>query len=160
VYAPDWGGYLHKIDASTGKAIWSIKLDDSFAAGTGAPEDTEPYVTIDGEKRPVRLVSQASPTVHGSLVIVSLKRPLTASGRVDAKVYYPANHPENPFGVTNPPAGAYIAAFNKNTRELKWKQVIHDFHFNHAGNYTGMSGSAATARPLVFGNRPADLRLG
>lgn len=153
VYAPDWGGYLHKIDATTGTALWSIKLDESFAAGTGSPEDTEPYVTIDGEKRAVRLVSQASPTVHGSLVIVSLKRPLTTPGRVDPTVYDPVNNPKNPFGVTNPPAGAYIAAFNKNTGELKWKQVLHDFHFNHAGKYIGMSGSSATARPLVFGNR-------
>src|SRR3954447_20188382 len=37
VYVSDWGGYVHKLVAKTGAAVWSIRIDDAFAAGTGEP---------------------------------------------------------------------------------------------------------------------------
>ena len=153
VYTSDWGGYLYKVDANTGAAVWSVRIDDSFAAGTGEPEDTEPYVTIDGVPWPTRLVAQARPVVAGNKVIFTLKRPLTTPGRVDPRVYDSTNTPNNPFHVANPPAAAFIAAFDKNTGALRWKQVLHDFHTDADGRRVGMTGSTATAAPVVFGNR-------
>jgi polyvinyl alcohol dehydrogenase (cytochrome) len=85
-------------------------------------------------------------------VVVTLKRPLTTPGRVDPKVYDPSNK-TNPFGVTNPPAGAFIAAFDKNTGALRWKQAMHDSHKDASGKTVGMSGVTATADPVIYGNR-------
>src|SRR3989442_3178654 len=48
VYFPDWGGYLHKVNAATGAGIWSKKISD--------------YDGIPGS------VSRASPAVVGNTV--------------------------------------------------------------------------------------------
>src|SRR5258708_5657482 len=31
VYVPDWGGAIHKIDATTGQAVWTRSVDDLVA---------------------------------------------------------------------------------------------------------------------------------
>ncbi|MEU7023840.1 PQQ-binding-like beta-propeller repeat protein [Streptomyces sp. NPDC046203] len=50
VYFPDWGGYLHKVDAKTGKKIWSHRVSE--------------YNGITGS------VSRSNPTVVGGTVYI------------------------------------------------------------------------------------------
>jgi polyvinyl alcohol dehydrogenase (cytochrome) len=50
VYFPDWGGYLHKVDAKTGHKIWSHRIAE--------------YNGVEGS------VSRSSPTVEGDTVYV------------------------------------------------------------------------------------------
>ncbi|MFC8451374.1 PQQ-binding-like beta-propeller repeat protein [Kitasatospora sp. NPDC057223] len=49
-YFPDWGGYLHKVDARTGKGVWTHKVSD--------------YTGLDGS------VSRSSPAVVGDTVYI------------------------------------------------------------------------------------------
>ena len=34
VYFPDWGGYLHAVQASTGQSVWKVKLDTYGLTGS------------------------------------------------------------------------------------------------------------------------------
>ncbi|MEU7023842.1 PQQ-binding-like beta-propeller repeat protein [Streptomyces sp. NPDC046203] len=43
VYFPDWGGYLHKVDAKTGKKIWSHRVSD-YTGNEGSLSRTSPTV--------------------------------------------------------------------------------------------------------------------
>ncbi|MEV6108108.1 PQQ-binding-like beta-propeller repeat protein [Streptomyces sp. NPDC051940] len=43
VYFPDWGGYLHKVDAVTGAPIWSRKISD-YNGAAGSVSRTSPAV--------------------------------------------------------------------------------------------------------------------
>lgn len=47
VYLPDWGGYLTKLDASTGKLIWEHRIDSFAGEPQGAVSRTSPAV-VDG----------------------------------------------------------------------------------------------------------------
>lgn len=44
VYFPDWGGYLYKVDAATGTAIWSRQIS-SYDGVTGSVSRTSPAVS-------------------------------------------------------------------------------------------------------------------
>ncbi|GHE84135.1 polyvinylalcohol dehydrogenase [Streptomyces spiralis] len=46
VYFPDWGGYLHKVDAATGRQIWSYPISD-YNGFAGSVSRTSPAV-VDG----------------------------------------------------------------------------------------------------------------
>jgi polyvinyl alcohol dehydrogenase (cytochrome) len=45
-YFPDWGGYLHKVDAGTGRAIWSHRVSD-YTGISGSLSRTSPTVVGD-----------------------------------------------------------------------------------------------------------------
>ncbi|MQY14091.1 Polyvinylalcohol dehydrogenase [Streptomyces sp. RB5] len=46
VYFPDWGGYLHKLDAATGEQIWSRRISE-YNGAEGSVSRTSPAV-VDG----------------------------------------------------------------------------------------------------------------
>ncbi len=43
VYVPDWGGYIYRINASTGKAIWSHKVSD-YTGNSASLSRTSPAI--------------------------------------------------------------------------------------------------------------------
>ena len=98
VYVPDWGGMLHRIDAATGKAAWSVSIgtligetDDAGAALPGFASRTTPVVTTDGS------------------VIVGTMRQV-------------------PQVLSDPRPNAFIVAVDKDTGALRWKTPVHEGH--------------------------------
>lgn len=56
VYAPDWGGYITKLNAATGGVIWSKKLDTLLGAST------------------VHYISRTSPVVSGNDLLIGTQK--------------------------------------------------------------------------------------
>lgn len=54
VYFPDWGGYLHRLDANTGKPVWSRNLATDYGLTPSAAA--------------AKIVSRTSPAVNGNTV--------------------------------------------------------------------------------------------
>ncbi len=65
VFVPDWGGMLNKVDARTGKAIWSISVSALLGQGDAGlgPNDTPP-----------NFVARDTPLVTGDSVIFGVNR--------------------------------------------------------------------------------------
>jgi polyvinyl alcohol dehydrogenase (cytochrome) len=61
VYVPDWGGMINKIDAATGTAVWSKKIDDLITQGNVGANGSGFY-------------SRSTPLVTGGLVIFGTQR--------------------------------------------------------------------------------------
>jgi polyvinyl alcohol dehydrogenase (cytochrome) len=64
VYFPDWGGYLHKVDARTGVAIWSRNLVTDYGLAPAAGS--------------ARVVSRTTPAIDGDTLYVGTQA--TGSG--------------------------------------------------------------------------------
>jgi polyvinyl alcohol dehydrogenase (cytochrome) len=100
VYVPDWGGYLHCVDANTGVAVWAKKIS-SYTGGGG---DT----SILG--LPIIPLSRTAPVVVGDLLI------LGDQGDLDS------------LGVTSDPytprPTAHVFAVNRNTGALVWCTTV------------------------------------
>lgn len=64
VYVPDWGGMLHRIDARTGKAVWSKSLGALVGMSVDAASGTTPAAVI----------SRVTPVVTDDSVILGLAR--------------------------------------------------------------------------------------
>jgi polyvinyl alcohol dehydrogenase (cytochrome) len=81
VYFPDWGGYLHKVDAATGAKIWSRKISD--------------YDGIPGS------VSRASPAVVGNTVYVGDQNGgnLTAVNATTGNAIWTTRVDQHPFAI-------------------------------------------------------------
>jgi len=94
VYVPDWAGMLNKIDARTGKAIWSVSIAALIGieadAGAG-PNDT-----------PAAIASRDTPVVTADSVIFGVGR--GANG--------------------GPLALSIVAAVNRQTGALKWQTLV------------------------------------
>lgn len=45
VYFPDWGGYLHAVNAKTGASVWSVSLAQYFGGASGYVSRTSPAVS-------------------------------------------------------------------------------------------------------------------
>jgi polyvinyl alcohol dehydrogenase (cytochrome) len=94
VYVPDWGGFMHRIDAATGKAVWSKSVAEM--AGLGASDGTwEGGV-------PDQIVARGTPLVTDGMVIFGLRR---------ATFNYPGSL-------------AYLVAVDQATGALRWKTLL------------------------------------
>jgi polyvinyl alcohol dehydrogenase (cytochrome) len=91
VYVPDWGGMLNRIDASTGKAVWSKSVADLAGFGSDAGE-------WEGGA-PDQIVSRTTPLVTDGMVIFGLRR---------ATFNFPGSL-------------AYMVAVDQDTGALRWK---------------------------------------
>jgi polyvinyl alcohol dehydrogenase (cytochrome) len=94
IFVPDWGGMLNKIDAQTGKSIWSVSVGALIGIGADAgagPKDT-----------PAGVVARDTPIVIGDSVIFGVNR-----GNV------------NGLGPL-----AIVAAVDRDTGALKWQTQV------------------------------------
>ncbi len=66
VYVPDWGGMLHRIDASSGQPVWSMSVGALAGLDAGASSS--------GTDAPAPVISRVTPVVTDSSVIVGLAR--------------------------------------------------------------------------------------
>jgi len=107
LYVPDWGGMLHRIDAATGKAVWSkpvaaiagVRLDPSPPPPAGAaPPPPVPDL-------PAPVISRATPIVTGDSVVFGLNR----------------------GSSTAPQSFAIVVAADRETGALKWQTTL-DLH--------------------------------
>jgi len=64
VYFPDWGGYLHKVDARTGVAIWSRNLSTDYGLAPAAGS--------------AKVVSRTTPAIDGDTLYIGTQA--TGSG--------------------------------------------------------------------------------
>jgi polyvinyl alcohol dehydrogenase (cytochrome) len=94
VYVPDWGGMLNRIDASTGKTVWSKSVADLAGLGSAAGE-------WDGGA-PDQIISRGTPVVTGGMVIFGLRR---------TTFNYPGSL-------------AYMVAVDQDTGALRWKTLL------------------------------------
>ncbi len=79
VYVPDWGGMMNRIDAATGKAVWSRPVAD--LAG----------LTPDGAAPPDPVISRVTPAVTAGALVFGLSR--TSFGSADPLAYVVAVDP-------------------------------------------------------------------
>ena len=93
VYVPDWGGYLYRIDAETGKAIWSHKVSEYTGISTSLTRNspalgTEEAVFGDQASATVMSVSKATgallwkTTVDSSVGAIITTSPVIVGDRV------------------------------------------------------------------------------
>src|SRR5579859_4817260 len=94
VYVPDWGGMLNRIDAATGKAVWSKSVAELAGLGGDAG-------TWEGGA-PDQIVSRGTPLVTDGMVIFGLRRGTFAS----------------------PASLAYMVAVDQDTGALRWKTLL------------------------------------
>jgi polyvinyl alcohol dehydrogenase (cytochrome) len=94
VYVPDWGGMLHRIDARTGKAVWS----KSVAALVGMSVDA----SASGTDTPAAVVSRVTPVVTDSSVILGLAR----------------------GSIIGTPSLAILLAVDRQTGSLQWQTLL------------------------------------
>ena len=94
VYVPDWGGMLNRIDAATGKAVWSKSVADLAGFGSAASE-------WDGGA-PDQIISRGTPVVTNGMVIFGLRRTTW----------------------NFPGSLAYMVAVDENTGALRWKTLV------------------------------------
>lgn len=128
VYAVDWGGFLHCVDAATGNSVWSKALSDY----TGNIGDVNYYDFGFGLfPVPVRTLSRNSPVIHGDLVILGDQGDLDALGFPTGNIFAPR---------TNSKA-ASIMAVNRYTGALVWRTIVSYHPFG-----------AVTSSPVVHGN--------
>ncbi len=66
VYVPDWGGLLHRIDASSGRVVWSVSVGALAGIDAGASPS--------GTDAPASVIARVTPVVTDSSVIVGLAR--------------------------------------------------------------------------------------
>ncbi len=97
VYVPDWGGNLNRIDATTGKAVWSKNVGEILGIGdAGIPYDAGGLDTSNTRSYAAP-VSRVTPVVSGNNVI---------------------------FGMGSAQANATMAAVDKDTAALKWQTPL------------------------------------
>jgi polyvinyl alcohol dehydrogenase (cytochrome) len=94
VYVPDWGGMLNRINASTGKAVWSKSVADLAGLGSSAGE-------WDGGA-PDQIISRGTPVVTNGMVIFGLRRTTW----------------------NFPGSLAYMVAVDQDTGALRWKTLL------------------------------------
>lgn len=103
LYAVDWGGYLHCVDAATGLAVWSKSLSD-YSGNIGGF----------GPAGPIKTISRTSPVIHGDLVLIGDQGDLDAYGFPSGNIFAPR------------PASkaASIMAINRYTGDLAWRTAV------------------------------------
>jgi polyvinyl alcohol dehydrogenase (cytochrome) len=157
-YFPDWGGYIHKVDAKTGAAIWSRKLSDYPGEPANARSRTGPAV-VDGvvyigdqngghllaldartgdlmwstkiNPHPFAIITQ-SPMVHGGVVYVGAA---SLEEAVAANPAYPCCTFRGSF-----------SAVNARTGQILWTRFVIPDNGGVPGGYSGNA---------VWGSTPA-----
>ncbi len=105
VYVPDWGGMLNRIDANTGKLVWSRGVADILGLSTDGGTLIDADITAaDGAPLDTSAIKSFS-------FPVSRTTPVIADGNVV-------------FTMGSAPASATIAAIDKDTAELKWRTSL------------------------------------
>jgi polyvinyl alcohol dehydrogenase (cytochrome) len=101
VYVPDWGGMINKIDAATGKPVWSKNVGDLLLQADGGPALDVILRSGDGGAGAAGFVSRTTPIVTGGLVIFGTQRQSSAL-----------------FSTLGP--NAFLVAIDQNTAAVKW----------------------------------------
>jgi polyvinyl alcohol dehydrogenase (cytochrome) len=102
VYVPDWGGNIYRIDALTGKAVWS----KSVAALVGLTDDAGPNpvdLTPPGgtEDAPAAVDARDTPAITPDSIIFGTGQ-----------------------GYINSQAAGYVVSLDRGTGALKWKTLV------------------------------------
>ncbi len=104
LYVPDWGGMLHRINATSGAVVWSKAVADILGLSGDAGTLGDAETAADGAPlNTSNFQSFASPE--------SRTTPIIADGNVI-------------FTMGSLFAGATVAAIDKDTAELKWRSSI------------------------------------
>jgi polyvinyl alcohol dehydrogenase (cytochrome) len=99
VYVPDWGGMINKIDATTGKVVWSKNVGELLLQADGGPALDVILQSADGGAGAAGFISRTTPIVTGGLVIFGTQR-------------------QSPFTTLGP--NAFLVALDQNTAAVKW----------------------------------------
>jgi len=94
VYVPDWGGMLHRIDAPSGRSVWSRSVGALVGMDAGASQL--------GMDTPAAVVSRVTPVVTQDSVIIGL-----AGG-----------------SLLGAPSLAIMLAVDRGTGDLKWRTLL------------------------------------
>jgi polyvinyl alcohol dehydrogenase (cytochrome) len=94
VFVPDWGGMLYRIDARTGKAVWSKSLAALIGMSTDPPAPDKDI--------PATVLSRVTPVVTDDSVIVGLAR----------------------GSIIGTPSLAVLLAIDRGTGALKWRSEV------------------------------------
>lgn len=178
VYFPDWGGMIYRVDAATGKAVWSASVGDlvaQSAALTGFVSRTTPLVTPDavlfGTMRQVPdIVSTPGPSaflvaIDRDTAALKWRTPLheghpaaivTSSPVLDGdRVYLGISSSEEYFPGLNAlytccTFRGSVVAIDVQTGAVVWRThtIRDDVYFGDAGAPSGYSGAA------VWGSTP------
>lgn len=150
VYFPDWGGYLHKVDAKTGNAIWSRKVSD-YTGNPNSVSRTSPAVVggrvyiADWDKAVLMSVDAATGNPVWSKQIDSqYKAVLTQSPVVHNGVIYQGVSSRESEGALDPayPCCTFrgsVNALDAATGNLLWRQYTVPDNGGQTGGYSGVA---------------------
>lgn len=150
VYFPDWGGYLHKVDARTGRAIWSRPVSD-YTGRPGSLSRNSPtfwrgtiYVgeynggrlmAVDAATGDLEWITEVDPQPFATITAA----PVIAGGLLFQPVSsYEAGAAEDP----NHPCCIHrgnIAALEPDTGKVRWRTHTVPDNGGVPGGYTGAS---------------------
>jgi polyvinyl alcohol dehydrogenase (cytochrome) len=134
VYFPDWGGWLHKVDATTGARIWSRQISEytgiagSRSRNTPALEDGKLYLgTLNGDflaldARTGDLLWKTHPDSHPGAVIT--QSPIVHGNRVYVGI---ASYEESMAADPSYPCCTFrgnVVAMDKVTGAVAWRTFV------------------------------------
>ncbi|MFB7465287.1 PQQ-binding-like beta-propeller repeat protein [Streptomyces sp. NPDC056224] len=150
VYFPDWGGYLHKVEAKTGRPIWSRKVSD-YTGDPGSVSRSSP--TLVGGKLYIadwnKAVLMSVDAATGNLVWkreidTQYKAVLTQSPVVHDGVIYQGVSSRESEGALDPayPCCTFrgsVNAIDAATGNLLWRQYTTPDNGGKTGGYSGVA---------------------
>lgn len=157
-YFPDWGGYLHKVDAETGEGIWKRKIsdytgvEDSVSRSSPAVIDGTVYI---GDYHQAVLMSVDAGTGDLNWTRRLDDHPfavLTQSPLVhDGVIYQGVSSRESELAAANPDYGCCTFRGSANAVDAETGEVLWTRHTvpDNGGEPGGYSGAAVWGAPAL-----------